>query len=71
MTPASNGPGMEGYALMPRHAPCVPCLSSLLLIAAFAVTLRVAPGNVRILRPLVIGGVLAEWCFELFRFHVL
>jgi hypothetical protein len=38
---------MEGYALMPRHAPCVPCLSSLLLIAAFAVLLRHLRLNLR------------------------
>jgi hypothetical protein len=46
-------------------------LGLVLIVAAFAITLRLGPGNVRILRPLVIGGVLAEWCFELFRFHVL
>jgi hypothetical protein len=46
-------------------------LGLLLVVVAVAVVLRLGPGNVRILRPIVIAGVVAEWCFELFRYHVI
>ncbi len=46
-------------------------LGLLLVVAAIAVALRLGPGTVRILRPLVIAGVVAEWGFELFRFRVI
>ena len=46
-------------------------LGLILVIAAIAVILRLGPGNVRVLRPIVIVGLLAEWCFELFRYHVI
>jgi hypothetical protein len=46
-------------------------LGLVLIATSIAVGLRLGPSSVRVLRPFVIVGVAAEWCFELFRFHIL
>jgi hypothetical protein len=45
-------------------------LGMFLVAAAIAATLRLGPARVRVLRPILIAAVAAEWCFELHRFHV-
>ena len=49
-------------------------LGLLLIAAAVVIALRLGPSQVRFLRPIVvvaIVGILAEWCFELLRFHTI
>jgi hypothetical protein len=46
-------------------------LGLLLVAAAFAITLRLGPATIRIVRPLLIFAVAAEWAFELHRFHII
>jgi hypothetical protein len=49
-------------------------LGLLLIAAAVAIALRLGPAHVRFLRPIVvvaIVGIVAEWCFELLRFHTI
>ncbi|HEY5025671.1 MAG TPA: DUF2752 domain-containing protein [Acidimicrobiales bacterium] len=44
-------------------------LGLVLIVVAAAIAARWGPTNVRFLRPIVLVGVAAEWCFELHRFH--
>jgi hypothetical protein len=46
-------------------------LGLLLIAVAIAIALRLGPGKVSLLRPLVIVGLAAEWGFELHRFHII
>jgi hypothetical protein len=46
-------------------------LGLVLVAAAIAATLRLGPARVRVLRPILIATVAAEWCFELLRFHII
>ena len=46
-------------------------LGLVLIAAAFVVALRLGPAHVRFLRPILVAAVVAEWCFELLRFHVI
>ena len=42
-----------------------------LIAAAIVVVLRLAPANLRILPLVAIAALMAEWGFELHRFHIL
>ncbi len=46
-------------------------LGLVLIALAVAIALRLAPGKVNFFRPLLIVGVVAEWGFELHRFHII
>jgi hypothetical protein len=41
-----------------------------LVVGALVIALRVGPATIRVVRPLLVVGVAAEWFFELHRFHV-
>ncbi len=45
-------------------------LGLVLIAAAFVIALRLGPARVRFLVPIVIAAVMAEWAFELVRFHI-
>ena len=46
-------------------------LGLLLIAAAIVVALRLGPARVKLLLPIVIAAVVAEWSFELLRFHII
>lgn len=46
-------------------------LGLVLIAAAFLLALGLGPTKVKFLRPIVIAAVIAEWSFELVRFHII
>jgi Protein of unknown function (DUF2752) len=45
-------------------------LGLVLVVGALLIALRLGPRTIRLVRPLLIVGVAAEWFFELHRFHI-
>lgn len=41
-----------------------------LVVGALLVALRLSPTTIRVVRPILVVGVAAEWLFELHRFHI-
>jgi len=46
-------------------------LGLVLIAAGVAIALRLGPANIRVLRAVLILVIAAEWCYELYRFHLI